>query len=129
MNIRKLLEENKGIPAELTRPGVVAISIDDLQQLAVIAHEAIHSSRDKGPLERAFEEIFPQVADKEGPEDPEENTSVETGYDQEQTRNVSMHYAVQIAVARIHSQHGLETEPVDPVAIAVTIENYLVGKK
>lgn len=112
MNIRKLLEENKGIPAELIRPGVVAISIDDLQQLAVIAHEAIHSGRDK-----------------EGPEDPEEDTSVETGYDQEQTRNVSMHYAVQIAAARIHSQHGLETEPVDPVAIATTIESYLRGSK
>ena len=65
------------------------VSLEDFQALVKAAHDRLHGILDNEDDEKGSPEAQPEE-------------------DDEQLRNLSMHYAAQVLVARIHAANGLE---------------------
>ena len=102
----------------------VVILHTELDTLVQTAHDVLHPA--PTPEERLLDAVFGD----DGPADEEpDSPEVERGYDEAQMRNVSMHYAVQLGVARLNASSGLDFEYDSAKAVedAKVIESYLKG--
>lgn len=129
-NVRELLENHQPIVAHEVgeRSDLVAISQDDLRQLMILAHEAVH------PASNAAAEVIRGMLNDEDtntkstePEEKDEGPSLPSMGD-EQIRLHALHYAVQLDSVRVQAAHGLDSNVSDPAKLANEFYLFLAGK-
>lgn len=145
--IRTQIDAHSPIVAERTDDGRAIISIEDLNELCELAHEAVHPKDYSIPSEqitnehgaqRLLDAIF--AVDTEGEivgygdvnvkfdapeEEPEEEPEID--YREVQIRNLAMQYALGYVTTQINAAHGLDTAAPDLIGHAESILNFLKG--
>lgn len=94
----------------------VTVRIDEFEVLVQAAHDKLHRPAEQADERRAAAEALRDFGLlSEGAEESEEESKAKTFTKEEeaQIRNVSMHYAVQVAVAEVQASHGLDLSPGD----------------
>lgn len=135
-SIRQQIDAHSPIVAETVQGDDTKciISIEDLNELVMLAHEAVHANSPIDPFspeaQRGARRIMEAIWAEPQPEDePEAEKEAEKEFDgqEAQFRNVAMHYAVQVITAKIAASHGLDTDVPDTVGHAESILAFLKG--
>lgn len=137
--IRTQIDAHSPIVAEKTDDGRAIISIEDLNELCELAHEAVHPKDYSIPAsnaqgaQRLLDAIF--SVDSEGEaeeltgynEGDEDGADPEIDYREVQIRNLAMQYALGYVTTQIQASHGLDSTSPDLVGHAESILAFLKG--
>lgn len=118
-SIRALLDSHTPLVASKSKtPGLVLVERADLEELQALARadvSAVYSTTDTHYeiAAEAFQALVKAAHDRlhgilDDEDDEKGSPEVQPEEDDEQLRNLSMHYAAQVLVARIHAANGLE---------------------